>query len=66
MGQRPYPDLSCAAPLPDRHRAVGSTPGLFMDRASYGGTASWTAEGDPPAGDRCPVPPPGVNPRTSP
>jgi hypothetical protein len=61
MGQRPYSEAVCEAPAPDRHRP--SLPGLVLDDATYGGTASWTFEGDPPAGDRCPAPPPGISPR---
>jgi hypothetical protein len=38
-------------------------PGSFLDDATYGGTASWTHEGDPPVGDRCTPPPANVTPR---
>jgi hypothetical protein len=67
----PKPPSRTAAPCPDLRAPVrvvfaGWPPhGLILDDVSYGGTASWTAEGAPPAGDRCSRPPPSVPPSVS-
>jgi hypothetical protein len=34
-----------------RRPEVPGFPGLYLNDRTYGGTASWTAEGNPPAGD---------------
>ena len=40
-------------------RTVPGYPGLILEDQYVGGTSSWTADGDPPAGDRVsPRPPP--------
>jgi hypothetical protein len=58
------PAVPCTGPHPDRHLIMPGYPNIFLDDATYGGTASWTHEGDPPAGDRCSRPPPDVTPRS--
>jgi hypothetical protein len=55
--------VPCVGLQPDRHRAMPGYPNVSLDKGTYGGTSSWTHEGDPPAGDRCTRPPSDVTPR---
>jgi hypothetical protein len=54
--QHPYLNATCDGVSPDR-RKPSAWPGVVLGDDGYGGTASWTYEGDPPAGDRCTHPP---------
>jgi hypothetical protein len=60
-GRRPTHE--CETARPHRQRSTPGYPGLVITDPWYGGTASWTHEGDPPAGDACPPIPSGVTPR---
>jgi hypothetical protein len=61
----PHQYLPCKAPhvSAEQKTTAPGYPGLVLTEEWYGGSSSWTHEGRPPAGDRCPPVPPGVTPR---
>jgi hypothetical protein len=62
---QPHQDLPCVAPHVEREVTAPGYRGVTFGNEWYGGTSSWTHDGDPPAGDRCPPVPPGVTPRVA-
>jgi hypothetical protein len=60
---QPRQYLPCEAPRAVQKTTAPGYPGVIFGFTWYGGSSSWTHDGDPPAGDRCPPVPPGVMPR---